>query len=80
MKDFPLILIIVKTLQRLESFLKESQSTLANMDDIRIKLEHGCALQKSDGGFRMVEWMISVGSLYKKCLIALRLFEQTGEV
>ena len=50
------------------------------MDDIRIKLEHGCALQKSDGGFRMVEWMISVGSLYKKCLIALRLFEQTGEV
>jgi hypothetical protein len=52
---------------------------LANMDDIRIKLEHGCALQKSDGGFRMVEWMISVGTLYKKCLIAVRLFEQTGD-
>jgi hypothetical protein len=52
---------------------------MANMDDIRIKLEHGCVLQKSDGGFRMVEWMISVGTLYKKCLIAVRLFEQTGD-
>lgn len=68
----------VKNRLRLEAFLKESQMTLTSMEDIRNKLEHGCALQKSDGGFRMIEWMVSVGSLYKNCLIALRQFEQNG--
>lgn len=51
---------------------------MTNMEDIRNKLEHSCTLQKSDGGFRMVEWMISVGSLYKNCLLSVREFEQAG--
>ena len=60
--------------------MDESQSTLANMEDVRGKLGHGCALLKTDGGFRMMEWMISVGTVYKKRLIEVRLFEQTGKL
>lgn len=59
--------------------MKRSKETLSRLEDICSKLDHGCKLQKSDGGFRMVDWMSSVGSLYKNALCTVRKFEQNGK-
>lgn len=52
---------------------------LANLGDVRGQLERGCDLQKSDGGFRMLEWMLSLGAIYRNCLANVRKVEQNGK-
>ena len=59
--------------------MKRSKEILSRLEEICNKLDHGCKLQKSDGGFRMVDWMSSVGSLYKNGLGIVRKFEQNGK-
>ena len=51
---------------------------LNNLGDVRTQLERGCELLKKDGGFRTVDWMISVGALYRNCLTSVRKVEQNG--
>lgn len=65
--------------QRLETFNKRTQMVLANLGDVRGQLERGCDLQKSDGGFRMLDWMLSLGALYRNCLANVRKVEQNGQ-
>ena len=69
----------VKNRLRLETFLKRTQMVLADLGEVRGQLERGCDLQKSDGGFRMMDWMLSVGALYRNCLANVRKVEQNGE-
>jgi hypothetical protein len=63
----------------METFGKRSQMILANLSEVRGQLERGCELQKSDGGFRMIDWMVSLGTLYRNCLANVRKVEQNGE-
>lgn len=67
-------------MQRLETFSKRSQTILNDLEDARVQLERGCELIKSEGGFRMVDWMLSLCSLYRKCLTSVRKVEQKGEL
>ena len=53
---------------------------LANLSEVRGQLERGCELQKSDGGFRMIDWMLSLGTLYRNCLANVRKVEQNGTI
>ena len=69
----------VRFTQRMETFGKRSQMILANLSEVRGQLERGCELQKSDGGFRMIDWMVSLGTLYRNCLANVRKVEQNGE-
>ncbi|KAK4037026.1 hypothetical protein OUZ56_029070 [Daphnia magna] len=68
----------VKNRLRMETFGKRSQMILANLSEVRGQLERGCELQKSDGGFRMIDWMVSLGTLYRNCLANVRKVEQNG--
>ena len=63
----------------METFGKRSQMILANLSEVRGQLDRGCELQKSDGGFRMIDWMVSLGALYRNCLANVRKVEQNGE-
>lgn len=72
-------LSIFHFVQRMETFGKRSQMILANLSEVRGQLERGCELQKSDGGFRMIDWMVSLGTLYRNCLANVRKVEQNGE-
>lgn len=51
---------------------------LNNLGEVRTQLERGCELIKKDGGFRMIDWMVSVGALYRNCLTNVRKVEQNG--
>lgn len=51
---------------------------LNNLGEVRTQLERGCELLKKEGGFRTVDWMVSVGALYRNCLTSVRKVEQNG--
>ena len=51
---------------------------LADLSEVRGQLDRGCQLLKSDGGFRMIDWMVSLGALYRNCLANVRKVEQNG--
>lgn len=51
---------------------------LSDLSEVRGQLDRGCQLLKSDGGFRMIDWMVSICALYRNCLANVRKVEQNG--